>query len=149
VAELGRGLVPGDLAALARLYRANRARALRVARAKGKPGILLDTDFYSSWVYAEHYMGAAPAWLKRSARRGAADLYLYCEADIPLVAEPGQRGSAEDRRAVDRGLSGLLALEGQRVISVGGSRTQRVGLAMQAITAVLAEGANAETPGPL
>jgi nicotinamide riboside kinase len=151
VDELGRGLEFSDLPRLVAGYRARRTRALRLARRRVAPGIILDTDLYSTWTYAQHYMGSVPEWLKRSARRGAADLYLFCKPDIPLVPDPGQRGSEADRDAVNRALSTLLRDERGGVLAVSGTEAQRVGLAIKAISklagAGLFEGRRAETGG--
>ena len=47
------------------------------------PPVVLDTDLLSTTVYAEHYYGACPEWIKRAARARMGSLYLLCEPDLP------------------------------------------------------------------
>jgi HTH-type transcriptional regulator, transcriptional repressor of NAD biosynthesis genes len=58
------------------------------ARASPRDLLILDTDLLSTDVYASHYYGMSPAWLREAVRTRSADLYLLADIDVPWVPDP-------------------------------------------------------------
>jgi NadR type nicotinamide-nucleotide adenylyltransferase len=72
--------------------------------------LLLDTDLLSTVVYAEHYYGACPGWIRAAAGFRRADLYLLCDIDVPWTPDaqrdrPGERPAMHElfRQALTEG----------------------------------------------
>ncbi|MGQ0538378.1 MAG: AAA family ATPase [Gemmatimonadaceae bacterium] len=89
--------------------------------------VILDTDLVSTLVYAEHYYGLVPDWLRSAASRRLADLYLLCDIDLAWVAD-AVRDSPQQRRKLHEAFVG--ALEGlgavyRTVTGAGPVRAQR------------------------
>ncbi len=57
------------------------------ALARGGDLLLLDTDLLSTVVYAEHYYGDCPEWIRAAAVARRAELYLLCGIDVPWTAD--------------------------------------------------------------
>jgi NadR type nicotinamide-nucleotide adenylyltransferase len=87
----GSELVESDVEPIARGQLASESRALLA----GGHLIVFDTDLLSTAVYAEHYYGWCPEWVRRAAR-GRSGLYLLLDTDVPFVADP-TRGPPERR----------------------------------------------------
>ena len=73
-----------DVEPIARGQRAAEDQALRAARRV----LFLDTDLWSTVLYARHYYGSCPAWIEEAARSRRGDLYLLNHPDVPWVADP-------------------------------------------------------------
>lgn len=93
----GSELLESDVEPIARGQLAAESRALLLA----PPVVVLDTDLLSTAVYAEHYYGWCPEWVRQAARRRSG-LYLLLDIDVPFVPDPtrgpaGRRGELHDR----------------------------------------------------
>ncbi len=94
---------------------------------------LLDTDLLSTICYHRYYFGECPDWIEQKAKEELADLYLFCNSDIPYEAEPGMRDSVEARAAIDRALRGILAEYDAKTVELKGSLEDRLETALTAI----------------
>jgi NadR type nicotinamide-nucleotide adenylyltransferase len=100
--------------------------------------LFLDTDLWTTVLYARHYYGSCPAWIEETARRRRGDLYLLNHPDVPWVAEGLQRdrgGRREEMHALF--VSGLREL-GARVVDVCGPWPERWATATAAVDGLLA-----------
>ena len=61
------------------------------------PVVLHDTNLLSTLIYARHYFGVEQAWLAEAFAARHYAVYLFCQPDIPWVADPGQRAGPEAR----------------------------------------------------
>jgi NadR type nicotinamide-nucleotide adenylyltransferase len=128
-ARVGRDLTAADVEPIARGHLA------AVAVARERPGrlLVLDTDLVSTVVYAEHYYGSCPAWIREAAAKGRADLYLLNLPDVPWVAEPRQRAVADPRTEQHARFRELLAEIGAEVVEISGDWGERGRRAVAAI----------------
>jgi NadR type nicotinamide-nucleotide adenylyltransferase len=98
--------------------------------------LLLDTDLLSTAVYAEHYYGQCPEWVTQAVLARRADLYLFCDIDVPWTQDP-QRDRPHERQVVQ----GLFrqALHSRRfpVVDISGAWRDRFLAARTAIDALL------------
>ena len=85
----------GDVEQIARGQIASQDLALE----RAEKLLLMDTDLLSTVVYAEHYYGACPDWIRAAADHRRADLYLLCDIDVPWTPDP-QRDRSGDRRVM-------------------------------------------------
>jgi NadR type nicotinamide-nucleotide adenylyltransferase len=127
-----------DVPPIARGQLAAEDQALRAARRV----LFLDTDLWSTVLYARHYYGSCPAWIEETARSRRGNLYLLNHPDVPWIAEPltHDRG---DRREEMHALfvSGLRELDA-RVVDVCGRWPDRWATATAAVDGLLATEAN-------
>lgn len=123
-----------DVEPIARGQRAAEDQALRAAHRV----LFLDTDLWSTVLYARHYYGSCPAWIEEAARSRRGDLYLLNHADVPWVADPLLR-DRDDRREEMHELfvSGLREL-GACVVDVRGPWPDRWATATAAVDRLLA-----------
>ncbi len=82
----------GDVEAIAE----GQIAAQDLALERAEKILLLDTDLLSTVVYAEHYYGTCPEWVRAAADLRRADLYLLCDIDVPWTPDP-QRDRPDDR----------------------------------------------------
>ena len=94
--------------------------------------VILDTDLVSTVVYCEHYFGRSPEWITEEARKRAGDLYLLLKPDIPWVPD-GIRDRGERREEMHALFGAKLRELGVECVEIGGSRAERLSLAIQAI----------------
>lgn len=145
VAEAGRDLIAhsanisrADLLAVATEH----ARRIAQAQATAGPLLLLDTDVHITQSYArllgEDYL-ELPADLYATNR---ADLYLYLQADVPLV-DDGTRLPAAERRRLDTLHRQTLAHFGIRYHEIGGTWPERFAQAVHLIELLLKPAATA------
>lgn len=59
--------------------------------------VILDTDLFSTVVYARHYYGGCPRWIEDEARRRRADLYLLMDTDLPWTADSARDAGGDTR----------------------------------------------------
>ncbi len=103
----GAALDAGDVEPIAR----GQIVAQDLALERAEKLLLLDTDLLSTVVYAEHYYGCCPEWVRAAADHRRAELYLLCDIDVPWTPDaqrdrPGHRAVMHElfRRALtDRG----------------------------------------------
>lgn len=88
----GAPLDAGDVEAIAE----GQIAAQDLALERAEKLLLLDTDLLSTVVYAEHYYGSCPEWVRAAALHRRADLYLLCDIDVPWTPDP-QRDRPGDR----------------------------------------------------
>ncbi|QIX62816.1 AAA family ATPase [Hymenobacter sp. BT18] len=145
VAEAGRDLVAhsteisrADLLAVA----SEHARRIAAAQATGGPLLLLDTDVHITQSYTgllgEDYL-ELPAELYAINR---ADLYLYLQADVPLV-DDGTRLSQTERLRLDALHRQTLTHFGIQYHEIGGVWPERFAQAVQLIELLLKQAATA------
>lgn len=98
----------------------------------GRSMLVLDTDLLSTVVYAEHYYGACPGWIREAAVARRGDLYLLCDIDVTWEADPvrDRAGAREVMQALFR-----EALVARRFpyIEVAGGVTERLEIVRRAI----------------
>ena len=123
----GTELVESDIEPIARGQLATESRALLT----GGPLIVFDTDLLSTAVYAEHYYGWCPEWVRRAADQRTG-LYLLLDIDVPFAPDP-TRGPAGRRAELHhRFLRALAAAEVQHAV-VSGGWEERVAKALQLV----------------
>lgn len=97
--------------------------------------VLLDTDLVSTVVYAEHYYGSCPGWVKRAARERLADLYLLCDIDVAWIPDP-QRDRRNAREQIHRAFEDTLQQFGARYALLQETWEEREVRAIDAIDAL-------------
>jgi nicotinamide riboside kinase len=99
--------------------------------------VFFDQDLLSTVVYARHYYGDCPPWIRRLAAERLGDLYLLCPPDLPWTPDPARdRG---DRRAEIHALFvAALAEAGARVAGIAGRGAEREARAEAAVAELLA-----------
>jgi len=100
---------------------------------------ILDTDLVSTVVYCEHYFGRCPTWIADEARRRAADLYLLARPDVPWVAD-GVRDRGHRRDEMHALFRRKLDDLGVRWVEIGGTRSERLARAIDAVTGARSSG---------
>jgi NadR type nicotinamide-nucleotide adenylyltransferase len=106
------------------------------AMERGKPIVVQDTDLLSTVVYCEHYFGKCPAWIAEAARNRAPDLYLFCEVDVPWIAD-GVRDRGHMREEMQHLFRNAVRDSGAPVAVITGDRTERLARATEAVDALL------------
>ncbi|MHB8797369.1 MAG: AAA family ATPase [Thermoanaerobaculia bacterium] len=115
------------------------------AEASARDLLVLDTDLFSTAVYARHYYGSCPAWVEEAARSRLADLYLLCAPDLPWAAD-GIRDRGEAREEMHRLFAGELAGAGADVRLVSGTGPDRTEAAAAAVAEALARRSSRAAP---
>jgi len=82
---------------------------------------ILDTDLISTVVYATHYYGRCPEWIKAEARARKADLYLLTDIDVPFIAD-SLRDSAAPRETLYGKFAQTLKEYEANVVPITGER---------------------------
>ncbi len=95
--------------------------------------LILDTDLVSTCVYAEHYYGNCPDWIRDAsiARRG--DLYLLLDVDVPWIPDPPNRDRGHMRDAMQEMFRKALEERGIEWVDVRGDWAERERLAIEAV----------------
>ena len=99
--------------------------------------VILDTDLFSTFIYACHYYGSCPEWIERAARERRGDLYLLLDVDAPWTPDP-QRDRGERREEMHALFRDALEAAGARVVVIRGGWEERRLRAIEAIDAFLA-----------
>jgi HTH-type transcriptional regulator, transcriptional repressor of NAD biosynthesis genes len=100
--------------------------------------LLLDTDLLSTVVYAEHYYGSCPEWVRAAADHRRADLYLLCDIDVPWTPDP-QRDRPGDRPGMQALFRSALAERGFPFQVIHGGWRERFLAARLAIEELVTE----------
>ncbi len=137
-ARKGSDLLESDIEPIARGQLALETRALIA----GEPLIIFDTDLLSTAVYAEHYYGWCPEWVRRAAFRRSG-LYLLLDVDVPFVTDP-TRGTALRRAELHQRFLRSLAEAGVRHVTVSGGWQERLAKARELVA--LESGGLSERP---
>ncbi len=97
------------------------------------PMVLHDTNLLSTLVYARHYFGVVQEWVEEAfaARHYAA--YLFCQPDIPWVADPGQREGPEARARLHAIFEAELRRRQLPVVRIEGDPANRLRTALSAL----------------
>jgi NadR type nicotinamide-nucleotide adenylyltransferase len=128
----GAPLDAGDVEAIAR----GQIAAHDLALERAERILLLDTDLLSTVVYAEHYYGACPEWIRAAAVHRRADLYLLCDIDVPWSPDP-QRDRADERPMMHQLFRRALLGRGFPFQVIRGGWRERFLAARQAIEELL------------
>ena len=99
--------------------------------------VLHDTNLLSTLIYARHYYSSAPEWLEQSLTRRRYALYLFCQPDIPWVADHGQRESEAARAVLHRAFEAQLEQRGATVVRIQGDAQARLALAISAVESIV------------
>lgn len=94
--------------------------------------VILDTDLFSTFVYACHYYGSCPHWVERAARERRAELYLLLDVDAPWSPDP-QRDRGDQREEMHALFRNALDAAGARYVTISGDWEQRWARAIEAI----------------
>lgn len=142
----GVGLTAADVDPIARGQLALESAAVEAARSADAPLVLHDTDLLSTEVYATAYYGASavPAWLRRATLVRRANLYLFCDTDIPWRSDP-VRDALADRPAMQRRFAEALSAQPVPVVRIGGSAEERRKAGLEACRALT--GSSRDAPG--
>jgi NadR type nicotinamide-nucleotide adenylyltransferase len=100
--------------------------------------LIADTDLIVTKVYAEHYFGSCPAWIREAALARRYDLHLLLDVDVPWVPDR-QRDQGHARERFHALFRRELAEHGCRVVELSGSWDERFAAAVSAVDAVLLE----------
>ena len=111
VEERGRALTVDDISPIA--TRQIELEETAIHQAHGL--VIHDTDLLSTLIYAQHYYGVSPEWIRKMATERVADLYLLCDIDLPWMSDGLQRdsGSTEQRLDIHHQFIDLLENSGQ------------------------------------
>jgi NadR type nicotinamide-nucleotide adenylyltransferase len=127
--SLTRTLTADDVEPIAR---GQMAREDQILGALSSSMIVLDTDLVSTTVYAEHYYGQCPSWIKDEARRRLGALYLLALPDLPWEAD-GVRDQRFARLELHAQFMARLREFGALVLEVDGFGERRLENAMAAV----------------
>ena len=130
----GAPLDAGDVEPIARGQIEAQDRALE----RASNLLLLDTDLLSTVVYAEHYYGDCPAWIRAAAGNRRGDLYLLCDIDVPWTPDP-VRDRPGERPLMHELFRDALEQGGFRVQLIRGGWRERFLAARLAIEELVAE----------
>ena len=133
----GAALAAADVEPIARGQLALENEALAAGRTHATPLVLHDTDLLSTRVYATAYYGesAVPGWLRRATLARRADLYLFCDIDVPWASDT-VRDAGADRERMQRRFADALAAHAARWVTISGERRARREAALAAIRAL-------------
>lgn len=105
--------------------------------AQARRVLFCDTDPLQTAVYAQHYFGRVPEWLRTLAARRAYALRLLLDVDTLFVPDP-QRDRPEFRGELFALFKSALDRSGQRYVEIRGDWNARERLAIAAVDALLA-----------
>ena len=97
--------------------------------------VILDTDVYSTAIYARHYYGACPEWIEQAADERRADLYLLLDIDVPWTPD-SQRDRGDQREE----MHALFREAFPEAVLIRGDWEERRIRAIEAIDGVLSGG---------
>jgi NadR type nicotinamide-nucleotide adenylyltransferase len=145
IPEYGRRYVvehPGPLAVsdIEPIARGQMAAEERGFREAPRSLVILDTDLVSTELYAGHYFGWCPEWVREAARARLGQLYLLTEPDVPWVPDPGQRDRADRRDEMHQLFRSALAGHQAAVARISGAWDQRFRAAVSAVERLLRQG---------
>lgn len=124
----GRALTVDDVEPIAIGQRAAEDAAIE----RRPPGLVLDTDLLSTWVYAQHYYGTAPGWLDQAVTARASDLYLLCDIDLAWTPD-AVRDRGDRREVLHQAFRDELIRRSLPFRLIGGHGAARLAAAIQAV----------------
>ena len=95
--EQGRILTVDDISPIA--MRQIELEEIAIRQARGL--VIHDTDLLSTLIYAQHYYGVSPEWIRKMVAERVADLYLLCDIDLPWIPDGLQRDSGSTEQRLD------------------------------------------------
>ena len=105
-------------------------------RSRANRLLFQDTDLLSTVAYCRAYFNRCPEWIQAAAFDRRATLYLFCDTDVPWVAD-GLR-DRPDRRAESHALfEAVLKEAGARYVLLSGSREARLAEARRHVDALV------------
>lgn len=100
--------------------------------------LFCDTDPLQTAVYAQHYFGRCPDWLRTLAAERRYDLTLLLDVDVPWTSDP-LRDRPDQRAELHALFLHTLAAHGQRpFVRLAGAWDAREAAAREAVDALLA-----------
>jgi HTH-type transcriptional regulator, transcriptional repressor of NAD biosynthesis genes len=99
--------------------------------------LVLDTDLVSTCVYAEHYYGSCPEWIRQASIDRRGDLYLLLDIDVPWVPDPPARDRGHMRAEMQQLFRDALTARGIQWVDIRGSWDERSAAAIDAIERAL------------
>jgi NadR type nicotinamide-nucleotide adenylyltransferase len=130
--RVGRPLTADDVTPIGHEHVALAEEGAARARRRGATTLILDTDLVSTAVYARHYYGSLPPWVRREERVRRADLYLLCDVDVPWIADGVRDRPGERERMFDQ-FHQALTRRAARFVVVRGSWAERWAIAESAL----------------
>lgn len=106
------------------------------ALTQGTGWVLCDCGAIMTAVYSEFYYDDDSLYRKALDHHQQVAMTLFCQPDLPWVADPGQRDGPAAREAVHALLSQRLASINSPVVPIVGAGDGRVRLALRALTAL-------------
>lgn len=100
---------------------------------QANPLVFHDTNLLSNAVYADYYFQVCPKKLARALDQSQYHLYLFCQDDIPWIADSQQRESPEARTALQKRFQKALEASPIHIAWIEGSQNQRLKTAIQSI----------------
>lgn len=97
------------------------------------PQVLHDTNLLSTLIYARHYFGVSQGWVEEAFARRDYALYLFCQPDIPWVADPGQRESPSARARLHAIFAAELERRALPTVRIQGEHDARLATALAAL----------------
>ena len=110
--------------------------AVDQAIAQGQPFVFCDSSAIMTAVYSEFYYGDDTLYEPAMTHHQQVSLTLFCQPDLPWVADPGQRDGSEVQHAVHDLLGRRLQGLSSPVVPIVGAGDSRVRLALRAIAAL-------------
>lgn len=95
--------------------------------------LIQDTDLVSTCVYAEHYYGSCPQWIRQASIERRAHLYLLLDIDVPWTPDPPNRDRGHRREEMQELFRTALRERGIEWIDIRGSWEERRAAAVKTI----------------
>ena len=110
--------------------------AVDQAESLGQPFVVCDSSAIMTAVYSEFYYGDDTLYEAAMTHHQQASLTLFCQPDLPWMADPGQRDGPDVQQAVHELLVQRLQGLSAPVVPIVGAGDSRVRLALRAIAAL-------------
>ncbi len=132
------GRVPTQDEQVALMQEQIRAEEAAVGQAAslGHPFVLCDSSAIMTAVYSHVYFGDRTLYDSALAYHRTMDLTLFCQPDLPWVADPGQRDGPDIQRTVHECLVDWLGDLDGPLVPIVGAGDSRVRLALRAMAAL-------------
>ena len=98
------------------------------------PRVLHDTNLLSTLLYGQHYFGVTQAWVEEAFAARDYALYLFCQPDIPWVADPAQRESPAARARLHAVFEAELRRRELPTVRIEGDLDTRIATALAALS---------------
>lgn len=100
---------------------------------QANPLVFHDTNLLTNAIYADYYFQERPKTLEHSLAQSQYDLYLFCQDDIPWIADNQQRESPEVRTALQKCFHQALEASPIPTARIKGSPDHRLKTAIEFI----------------